>query len=53
MAQTLKQQLDPAIAKGLPALGATAAKLTGTKQVKSTGNSAADGLLVLMGFQGL
>jgi len=53
MAQTLKQQLDPAIAKGLPALGATAAKLTGTKQVKSTGNPAADGLLLLMGFQGL
>jgi hypothetical protein len=53
MAETLKQQLDPAIAKGLPALGATAAKLTGSKQVSSTGNPAADGLLILMGFQGL
>jgi hypothetical protein len=53
MAQTLQQQLDPAIAKGLPALGATAAKLTGSKQVSSTGNPAADGLLLLMGFQGL
>jgi hypothetical protein len=53
MAETLKQKLDPAIAKGLPALGATAANLTGTKQVKSTGNPAADGLLILMGFQGL
>jgi hypothetical protein len=53
MAQTLRQQLDPAIAKGLPALGITAKKLTGTNQVKSTGNPGADGLLILMGFQGL
>ena len=53
MAQTLQQQLDPAIVKSLPALGATAQKLTGTKQVSSTGNPAADGLLILMGFQGL
>jgi hypothetical protein len=53
MAQTLRQQLDPAIVKSLPALGATAEKLTGSKQVSSTGNSAADGLLILMGFRGL
>jgi hypothetical protein len=53
MAQTLKQQLDPAIVKGLPALSATVRKLTGTNQVKSTGNPGADGLLILMGFQGL
>jgi hypothetical protein len=53
MADTLRQQLDPAIAKGLPALGTTASKLTGSRQVKSTGNPAADGLLTLMGFQGL
>ena len=53
MAQTLQSQLDPAIVKSLPTLSATAQKLTGTKQVTSTGNPAADGLLVLMGFQGL
>ena len=53
MSQTLAQQLDPAIVKSLPVLSAKAAKLTGTNQVKSTGNPGADGLLVLMGFQGL
>jgi len=53
MAQTLQSQLDPAIVKSLPTLSATAQKLTGTKQVTSTGNPAVDGLLVLMGFQGL
>ena len=53
MKQTLVQQLDPAIAKGLPALGAKAAKLTGNKQVKSTGNPGADGLLIMMGFEGI
>lgn len=53
MANSLRQQIDPGIAKGLPALGATAAKLIGTKQVSSTSNPAADGLLILMGFQGL
>ena len=53
MAQTLQSQLDPAIVKSLPTLSAKAQKLTGTKQVTSTGNPAADGLLVLMGFQGL
>jgi hypothetical protein len=53
MAQALRQQLDPAIVKALPALAAAAEKLSGTKQVSSTGNPAADGLLILMGFQGL
>ena len=53
MSQTLAQQLDPAIIKSLPVLSAKAAKLTGTNQVKSTGNPGADGLLILMGFRGL
>lgn len=53
MAQTLQSQLDPAIVKSLPTLSATAQKLTGTKQVTSTGNPAADGMLIMMGFQGL
>jgi hypothetical protein len=53
MAQALKQQLTPALVSGLPTVGATAAKLSGDTQVTSTGNPAADGLLILMGFQGL
>jgi hypothetical protein len=53
MAQALKQQLTPALVSGLPTVGATAAKLYGDVQVTSTGNPAADGLLILMGFQGL
>jgi len=53
MAQALQQQLTPALVSGLPTIGATAAKLSGDTQVTSTGNPAADGLLILMGFQGL
>lgn len=53
MAQTLSSQLDPGIVKGLPALGKSAESLTGTRMIKSTGNPAADGLLLLMGFQGV
>jgi len=53
MAQALQQQLTPALVSGLPTVGATAAKMSGNTQVTSTGNPAADGLLILMGFQGL
>jgi hypothetical protein len=53
MAETLTQKLDPAITKSLPALGSTAGQLVGNKQVKSTGNPGADGLLIMMGFQGI
>jgi len=53
MAQALQQRLTPALVSGLPTVGATAAKLSGDTQVTSTGNPAADGLLILMGFQGL
>jgi hypothetical protein len=53
MAQALQRQLTPALVSGLPTVGATAAKLSGDTQVTSTGNPAADGLLILMGFQGL
>jgi hypothetical protein len=53
MAQALQQQLTPALVSGLPTVGATVAKMSGNTQVTSTGNPAADGLLILMGFQGL
>jgi hypothetical protein len=52
LVQTLRQKLPPTTVGALSTAGAVAAGLTGSRQITSTGNPAADGLLILMGFQG-
>ena len=53
MAQSMRQQLPDGLTSNLPAAGKLAQQLTGDLNVTSTGNPAADGLLIMMGFEGL
>jgi hypothetical protein len=53
LAQNMRQQLPNELTGNFPAAGKLAQQLTGDLQVRSTGNAAADALLILMGFQGL
>jgi hypothetical protein len=53
MAQSMRQQLPDGLTSNLPAVSKLAQQLTGDLSVTSTGNPAADGMLIMMGFQGL
>jgi len=53
LAQNMRQQLPDELTKNFPTAGKLAQQLTGDLQVTSTGNAAADALLIMMGFQGL
>jgi hypothetical protein len=49
----MRQQLPDELTSNFPAAGKLAQQLTGDLRVTSTGNAAADALLIMMGFQGL
>jgi len=53
LAQTMRQQLPDELTSNFPTAGKLAQQLTGDLRVTSTGNAAADALLIMMGFQGL
>jgi len=53
LAQNMRQQLPDELTSNFPAAGKLAQQLTGDLGVTSTGNAAADALLIMMGFQGL
>jgi len=53
LAQNMRQQLPDELTRNFPAAGKLAQQLTGDLRVTSTGNVAADALLIMMGFQGL
>jgi len=53
LAQNMRQQLPDELTKNFPTAGKLAQQLTGDLRVTSTGNAAADALLIMMGFQGL
>lgn len=53
LAQSLRQALPDELTRNLPAVGKLVQQQVGTLNVRSTGNPAADGMLIMMGFQGL
>ena len=53
MAQRMRQELPEELIRNFPAASRLAQQLTGDLRATSTGNPAADALLILMGFQGL